>query len=272
MLKKFFSVVPGFRTGRLWKRILASIMYFVIFIVVAVTLGNASSSVSSLDSTILKWESAAFIFYLIVIPFIILTNIGNLRNRLPLFRSHNAVKKITAWILSFVIVLVGLSYTSSFLSNKHSPEYIALEQKLSEERSIQKALEKGRRESDQQAKLAMEVEKEAVQVHGKQAQMDKEAEKAKNQQEPDKQAKGEAEEQAKLVKQNQKIISQIDNVIKKGDSKKILDIYYSSDNQAKEYIEENISKKYLEILSGSKEIYTSNEVDKIKKYTMKWIL
>jgi chemotaxis protein histidine kinase CheA len=200
VFRKIISAIPGFRSGRLWKKIIACIVYPVLIIaIISLIVGSQDPSAQPMDNTISKWENVSLIFFLVLIPFTLLTNIGNIRSNLPLFKSSSRVKKIVAWTLSFVIVFVGMLFTSSTLSSKHSPEYKALQQQLSQEQDIQRAREQEKKEAEKQIELAKEAEETAVKEANKQAKLAKEAEKKAAQASEEKEKK-EAEEQAELAK------------------------------------------------------------------------
>lgn len=284
MIKKISSVIPGFRTGRLWKRIIACIVYLILLIVIIAILASNSLSVSSFDNTISKWESVALIFFLIIIPFILITNLGNIRNVLPLFKSSSIFKKIVAWTVSFVIIFIGYGLTNSYLSNKHTSDYTALQQQLSEEKAIEKAKETEKKESDKKAKLAEEKAKKET---DRQAQLAKEAE-DKTKKASDEKTETEASEQIKLAKEKEentkeeankqaelakikeratkKIIKSFESNLKKDNSKKMLEIYNSSDEQTKIYIEERINEKYFKNAKENKELLLSKKFNKINEF------
>ncbi len=165
MFKKIISFVPGFRTGRLWKKIIASLTYPVlIFAIIASIIGSNDPSVSSMDNSISRWESVAVIIFFIVIPFVLITNTGKVRSKLPLFKNGNILKKTIAWIISFIFLFIGFGVLNSFLSNLHSPEYIAMQQKIREERAKKDAEEKAKKNAE---KLALQEEKAKKEAEAK---------------------------------------------------------------------------------------------------------
>jgi len=321
VFKRIMTSLPGFRTGRTWKKIVASIGYPVLVLAIfSFIAGSSDSSVSSMDNTISKWESVTLIVFLIVLPFLLLTNAGKIRSLLPMFRSGGLAKKAVAWTLSMVIIFVGFGLTHSVISSKHSTKYKALQEVLSEEQAVQSAKAREKKEAEKQIKLAKEAEESAKKEAEQQAQLVKESEE-KAAQASEEQAKKEAEEQVKLAKEKeknakkeadkqaklaekaaeavalkepeekvkstggnsvtgwfgslfsksktvdnkQKTLDKIDNILKKGNPEKIMEIYHSSDAPFKSYMEEHITEKYLGIIKDDKDLFIGKKMDKIKK-------
>ncbi|OZQ68295.1 hypothetical protein [Paenibacillus odorifer] len=175
MWKKIKLNIPGFRTGRVWKKVIAGIAYPVfIFFSFMMVLGSGDPQASSKDNMISRWENISIVCFLIIIPFILITNLGNVRKFLPLFKSKNIGKKIIAWVISFVLVFIGMTTISAKLSSQHSFEYIALQQKQREEQAIQSAKEKEGKEKARKLELAERAAAEAIQASEAQAKRDAE--------------------------------------------------------------------------------------------------
>lgn len=182
-MRKLASFIPGFRSGRLWKKIIAIIGYIILtFYFISLVLSNQDANVSSNDNIISTWDSIAMIIFILIIPFCLITNFGNIRSKLPLFKNPNVGIKIVAWIVSIIIIFLGWIITFSILDNLHSPEYKALQQQIRKEQSIQEAQEKANKEAERKVKLAKEAE-----------------EKAKKAEEIEKKKKEETEKQAMLA-------------------------------------------------------------------------
>ncbi|WP_438498111.1 hypothetical protein [Paenibacillus sp. IHBB 3054] len=252
MRKKIKLLIPGFRTGRVWKRIIASIAYLVlIFLSFAMILGSRDPLESPKDNMISQWESISIIFFLVIIPFVLITNLANIQRFLPLFKSKGLWKKVIAWVISFVIVVIGLTTVSSKLSSQHSFEYIARQQKQSEEQAIQKAKEKEGKEEEKKVELAERAAAKAIQASEEQAKKDAEE-----------QAKKVSEGQTKLTKatatdapteEDQKVQTNIEEKSK------------NADGDDKEAIGSKVSNWFGGIFGASKSTSNTNMNEKIEK-------
>jgi chemotaxis protein histidine kinase CheA len=280
VFKKIISVIPGFRTGRLWKKIIACIVYPILCIIILVSiLGGDAASVSSLDKTISTWEDIALILFLVLIPFILITNTGGIRSNLPLFRSTSLFKKIMAWTLSLVIVFIGFGMTFSILGNKHSPEYIAAKEIIEKEQAAERAKQKSIKDAEDQVKHAREekelAKKEAEKKTEKEAEKQtklakEELEKVKKDADKqDKLAEEDAQQAAAIIKDKsdaaQKEINTFEKNLKKRKTEQMVDAYHSSDDQMKEYMDNRINEEYLQSISSDKDLFLERKFDKIKE-------
>lgn len=191
-----------------------------------------------------------------------------IRNKLPLFKSRSIFKKVIAWTISFVILIIGFSITNSALGQLHTPEYIVMKQ----ERTKKEAEERAKRDIEKQAELARKAEEKAKMDAEKTAakEVEEKNKLAKAQEkEAEENAKKEAEllakEQEKTEKANKKMIDAFESALKKGDSKNIINIYNSSNDQVKKYIEEKLQTAYLEEIKQNKESIISKDFDKLQK-------
>ncbi|QHW30828.1 hypothetical protein GZH47_08165 [Paenibacillus rhizovicinus] len=192
--------IPGFRTGRLWKKIAACAGYAVLlFAAMALILGSQDSSASSADNRISMWENISILLFVIILPFALITNVGKIRSKLPLFRSSRTGLKITGWIAAVLVLFVGMLVSSSVLSSRHTAAYTAMQLQQSEEQAIAEAKERTAKEADNRVKLAKEAEAKAKKEAEHQAVLAKQAEEKAAKASEDK-AKKEAEEQVKLAK------------------------------------------------------------------------
>lgn len=260
MRKKIKLLIPGFRTGRVWKKIIATIAYpGLIFFSFMMILGSGDSQASSKDNMISRWENISIICFLIIIPFILITNLGNIRKFLPLFKSKSIGKKIIAWVISFVIVFIGMTTISAKLSSQHSFEYIALQQKQREEQAIQSAKEKEDKETARKKELAERAAAKAIQASEEQTKKDSEEQEKKDTEEQEKNA---TEEQTKLTKvtatsasteEDQKVQTNIEEKSK------------NADGDDKEAIGSKVSNWFGGIFSGSNSTSNTNMNEKIEK-------
>ncbi|WP_054943351.1 hypothetical protein [Paenibacillus ihuae] len=265
MWKKVKILIPGFRSGELWKKIIASIAYPVlIFFSFMMILGSGDPQASSKDNMISRWENISIVCFLVIIPFILITNLGNIRKFLPLFKSKSIGKKILAWVISFVIVFIGMTTISAKLSSQHSFEYIAMQQKQREEQAIQNAKEKEDREKERKVEVAAA---KAIQASEEQEKKDTEEQTKKDAEEQVKKDTEEQEgkatdEQTKLTKgtatsapteEDQKVQTNIEEKSK------------NADGDDKEAIGSKVSNWFGGIFGGSKSTSNTNMNEKIEK-------
>lgn len=156
MIKKVISQLPGFRSNKRWKKVVSVVLYVFIVLLAIVLIGTGDSTVSALDNTVSRWQGFVIFVFLVLIPFILISNLGNIRTKLPLFSNGTAFKKIMAWILSLVIVLTGLFSSMVALDGMHSPEYIAKQEEQRKYKAIQVQKDKEKKEAEEQVALAKE--------------------------------------------------------------------------------------------------------------------
>ncbi|MFF2909183.1 hypothetical protein [Paenibacillus sp. NPDC057934] len=252
MWKKFKLLIPGFRTGRLWKKIIASIAYLVfLFFSFMMILGSGDPQASSKDNMISRWENISIVCLLIIIPFILITNLGNIRKFLPLFKSKSIGKKIIAWVISFVILFIGMTTISAKLSSQHSFEYIAMQQKQREEQAIHNAKEKEDKEKEKKIELAEQAAAKVIQASEEQAKKDAEE-----------QAKKDAEEQTKIITATS---APTEEAQKKEINTIVEEKSKSADKEDRESIGSKVSNWFGGIFGGSKSTTNANMNEKIEK-------
>jgi hypothetical protein len=107
LIKSLIKKIPGFRTGTKWKMILASIIYlFVIVIMLNVsgaTLGD-------------KFIYVLEFLIMLGIPFILVTNVGSIRSKLPIFNKKSIKFNILGTFIAFIIIIIGISGAESLKS------------------------------------------------------------------------------------------------------------------------------------------------------------
>lgn len=109
MFKNIIKEIPGFRTGTKWKKIFATLIYLSLIILII-----GISGVTLRDSLVLKLE----FLILVGMPFALITNVGNLRNRLPIFNKKSIKFNVLGAFIAFVIMGVAVST----LNNLKSPQ------------------------------------------------------------------------------------------------------------------------------------------------------
>ncbi|WMJ81759.1 serine/threonine-protein kinase [Clostridium sp. MB40-C1] len=94
-LKNFYKIIPGFRSGKKWKGIIACFWYLVLIISMIVPNGN-----SFLDDLI--------IFSLCLILTILYTNFLNIRNYIPLLKKEQIHFRILGYIVcTFLLIIIA---------------------------------------------------------------------------------------------------------------------------------------------------------------------
>ena len=109
-MKGFLTHVPGFRTNKRWKKIVAIIGYFFMIITLF-----TSTGVTVGDKILTLLQSVLLIY----VPFILITNVGNVRNKLPLYKSKKKNRTIVGVSLTVIIV----STIIAILPQLYSPQY-----------------------------------------------------------------------------------------------------------------------------------------------------
>jgi Membrane protein involved in colicin uptake len=272
MRRKVTSFIPGFRTGRAWKKVIAGIAYpILIFFSFMMVIGSGDSQASSKDNMISLWENISIVCFLIIIPFILITNFGNIRKFLPLFKSKSKGKKIIAWVISFVIVFIGMTTISAKLSSQHSFEYIALQQKQREEQAIQSAKEKEDKEKARTIELAKRTAAEAIQASEEQVKKDAEEQAKRDAEEQTKkdaeeQAKKDAEEQTRKDAKEKTTLTQATATSVPVEANSIVEEKpKSADEENSESIGSKVSNWFGGLFGGSKSNVDANMNEKIEK-------
>ena len=200
--KKRKNIIPGFRTNKRWKKIIAVIAY--VYIVIA-TLGAMTplDYGNETDKILQSVEGLVMSLFVFVIPMIVITNFMGIRDKLPLFKRHKLVSTIVAsFILVNVLLLIEVFIVNAIGKN-YSEEYYLDKQIATEEQEKQEALlakkeaeKKAKEEAEAKAKEEAEAKKQAKEEAEKKAKEEAEA-KAKEEAEAKQKAKEEAERKAK---------------------------------------------------------------------------
>ncbi|WP_316569133.1 hypothetical protein [Neobacillus sp. YIM B06451] len=114
-MDKFINKVPGFRTGVIWKRIVACVGYPIMVLfsgMFIIFTGDGTLSTSKQDVYINYLSGFVLTLFIFVIPFILLTNLGGIHRKLPLLRSSSRVHKLIGipiylsfWVTAFTLTL-----------------------------------------------------------------------------------------------------------------------------------------------------------------------
>lgn len=147
--------IPGFRTNKKWKKIIASLFYFIIvFLITIVTIGGIEEYYTSRDKMLLLLENIGFIFIIVGAPYIILTDVFRWSKKIKFFANKRILFTIVflpiIWFLSFIFV-GGILLPN--INNAYSDEY-------KQKEAVRRA-EEEKRLADQ-AKAKTEEEKKLV--------------------------------------------------------------------------------------------------------------
>ncbi len=138
-MKKF--ILFGFRSQK-WYKMIIALLYigFMILMIVGSLISSDELAVTWQDKFFDK-TSSIVLWIVMLSPYLIMSNIFGLREKLPLYRSQKKIPKILACISTLFIgfVVFGLfnSFSDSFLSNEYK---IATQERLAQERLAQERL------------------------------------------------------------------------------------------------------------------------------------
>lgn len=181
----------GFRSQKIWKKIIAVVYYFIGIIMVFGVVTDWTIDVS-LKDTILVKVSDFFTLLIYFSPFLVLSDFSKeIRSKIPLLKDNKKWKTFLFFlILMFIIPIISNSITDSLHSEEYK-EKIGIEQeqiqeeqeKIKEEKTAEEKAEEERlkKEAEQAKKEAEEKAKKEAEEKAKkeaEAKAKKEAEKA----------------------------------------------------------------------------------------------
>jgi len=106
--------MPGFRTAKWWKKVIALSGYLIIII---------TAMYSPMITITDKILDAVFYIFLFGIPFALITNLGAIRGKLPLFKMGKLIYTVMGWCLSLMLTFVLASGVLAATDNLHSEQY-----------------------------------------------------------------------------------------------------------------------------------------------------
>jgi hypothetical protein len=133
----------GFRTGKKWKKIVSLVGHALILLLIV----SSFSGITAGD----KFINGARMMFFMIIPYVLLTNVGNIRRRIPFFKKKGrTIGKViigtVVWSLMFLLsFMVIFAATESFLS----PQQKALEFVKNQQREIESRLKKEAKEREE---------------------------------------------------------------------------------------------------------------------------
>ena len=127
-IKVILGKIPGFRTGHKWKMALAVIGYWMIIIILA-----------DAEGVTFRDKLAEILEMLIVIgiPFVLITNLGNVRSKLPLYKKKKLIATALGVFVTFLIIGMGVLMVDAM----KSPEQKQLDLMASQEAAAKSELE-----------------------------------------------------------------------------------------------------------------------------------
>ncbi|MDO7908410.1 hypothetical protein Q5741_18580 [Paenibacillus sp. JX-17] len=208
--------VPGFRTGALWKKILASVFYVGVILTVIILILLKDNKISGKDNLVISLQGVLFLLFLVIIPYLFIFDIMGVRARTPLLRSSKPLRIIIGSVIAVILLVVGLGITTMFIDKLHSQEYLAEQKEIrikkeriaALEKEKQAEAEKVRRQREVEAKQATdrEIEKNAKETTAAEALKRKQDEQQKllaiEKQKEEEKAKKEEEAEALAAKTN----------------------------------------------------------------------
>lgn len=121
---KFASQMPGFRTGTPWKQVLAMIGYPVLMVITYVYLSFQMNYVSTFrDGILLGINNLVVVLCMILIPFILITNLKNIRKRLPLFKQSSLSRQLIASTITIIILFSITGIVTTTIDNFYSNSF-----------------------------------------------------------------------------------------------------------------------------------------------------
>ena len=179
----------GFRSQKIWKKIIAVLYYFIGLLMVFAVLTDWTVDVS-LKDTILVKVSDFFTLLIYFSPFLVLSDFSKeIRSKVPLLKDNKKGKTFLFFVILIIVIpIISNSITDTFHSEE-SKEKMRIEQEQIQEEQ-EKVETKEEKTEEEKAEEEERLKKEAEEKAKKEAE-----EKAKK--EAEEKAKTEAEEKAK---------------------------------------------------------------------------
>jgi hypothetical protein len=134
-MKQLLSLIPGFRTNRVWKKMIAIIGYSFMIFLSYTFLFSDSIATSPKDKCISIGIGSIVSILLIIIPFILITNFLGVREKLPMLKSNKIWVKVLASILLPILLIISLGISFNFLNNLHTSDYIVRMEQINAEKA-----------------------------------------------------------------------------------------------------------------------------------------
>lgn len=184
----------GFRSQKIWKKIIAVFYYFIGLLMVFSVLTDWTINIS-LKDTILVKVSNFFALLIYFSPFLVLSDFSkDIRSKIPLLKDN---KKGKTFLFFVILIIVIPMISNSITDTLHSEEY---KEKV---RIEQEEIEKAEQEA-QQIKEEEEQKKSEEKTKKEKEEAEKKAQEEKEKKEAEEKAKKEKEEADKKAQEEQK--------------------------------------------------------------------
>lgn len=197
MFAKFISKIPGFRTRRVWKRIIAVPVYIVLILLITSILSSGNKFTDTTTDTTIKIFQNVIVVLIILIPMTILTNIGDIRTKLPFLRGKGFWIRSISWLGIIIVLLIGFVSIYAALETSYSSEYVMAEGNYKTEQAAIKA------QQDAAAIERKEEQRKAAEQKKQQLAEQKAAEKVKQEAEKAEQERFKQEKDALAAQQKE---------------------------------------------------------------------
>jgi len=122
---KLATQMPGFRTRTPWKQLAALIGYPILFVLTYVYMSYQMNHVASArDGILLGINNFVVVLCMIILPFILITNIKDIRNKLPLFKEKNVDRKVAGTALTVFLLFAVMGVLTTSISKFYSEEFV----------------------------------------------------------------------------------------------------------------------------------------------------
>ena len=150
------SIVPGFRTNKRWKKILA-ILGYVCFAFVLLAVSSPYDYGNERDRIIQSISGIISVIILVGIPFVLATNFMGIRYKLPFFKKRKILHTIFGSFLVYMLIGTMLLGVDALANGFYSEEYfndieIAEEKQAAEEKAAEEKAEKEKATKEQETK------------------------------------------------------------------------------------------------------------------------
>lgn len=117
--------MPGFRTRTPWKQVAALIGYPILFVLIYVYMSYQMNHVASArDGILLGIHNFVVVLCMIILPFILITNIKDIRNKLPLFKENNIGRRFAGTALTVFLLFTVMGVLTTSVSKFYSEEFV----------------------------------------------------------------------------------------------------------------------------------------------------
>ena len=184
----------GFRSQKIWKKIIAVLYYFIGLLMVFAVLTDWTVDIS-LKDTILVKVSDFFTLLIYFSPFLVLSDFSKeIRSKVPLLKDNKKGKTFLFFVILIIVIpIISNSITDTFHSEEYK-EKVKIEQEEAEKAS----------QEAQQIKDEEEKKKEEENTKKEKEEAEKKAQEEKEKKEAEEKAKKEKEEADKKAKEEQK--------------------------------------------------------------------